>query len=734
MTFSHPDYTIVRTLGRGGSASVHLAVQNSLNRRVALKVMHSAALHDPTVGKRFLREARIVARLNHPFIVPVYEVGQPSDTHGYYLTMEYLPAGSLSARKAEMSLADLRRTLAQIVDALAHAHENGFVHRDVKPDNILFRTPDDALLADFGIARLSQSLTSLTATGTIVGTPDYMSPEQVQGLAVDARTDLYSLGIVLFELLSGQRPFFGDSMMSIGIQHLTAPIPPLPPASAHFQPCVNRLLGKTPTDRPATVSEFYDEFDALCRSAPISLQTPLSSLHADAVTKPIPSVNLAGVTAQTKPAKKRVPTALIATTAALVLSIGVAAWYWRSLGFVPESDPATETTAETQAATKTTVTDPPADDQRADATRISADPLGTANSSVSTAATLPADSAQDELNVDSQEVSPSDSAVQVPTPSATEIRARELETAAREAFQLERWFGDEPDTAIQLYEELLTLNPNSVAAQDRLKHMFDTTQARIERAIELDDLTLAQRQLDELQGAWPDDARVQTITDSLASAQDTKRREVQAAELNQRIDALLAKATAAEQSGRWQPPAKDNALDLYQAVLEIDADNTQANDGLVAVVDQILREVDQAATANEFDTAEQLLANARALLPAHAGIERSELTLSQSRQRFAEQQLALREQQKLNEDVADLSQRVDAWLLDDGARLDATYDDLRVELTSMLQRSPDNTQLRQLIAATERQANVLDRASEGSTCRAFDRTRTNFFIVLDCIQ
>jgi serine/threonine-protein kinase PpkA len=204
-----PGYKILRQLGRGGMATVYLAMQESVQREVALKIMSPALLVDPNFGERFLREARIAAKLHHRHVVGVHDVGREGDHH--YIAMEYLGGGALLNKDGEPRAAPFAlRVTREIAMALNYAHAKGFVHRDVKPDNILLRDDGSSALTDFGIARANDSATNMTRTGTVIGTPHYMSPEQARGRALDGRADLYSLGVVLSELLTGRVPYHAD--------------------------------------------------------------------------------------------------------------------------------------------------------------------------------------------------------------------------------------------------------------------------------------------------------------------------------------------------------------------------------------------------------------------------------------------------------------------------------------------------------------------------------------------
>lgn len=257
-----PGYRILRQLGRGGMATVYLAVQESVQREVALKIMSPTLLADPDFGERFLREARIAAKLHHRHVVGVHDVGRSGNYH--YIAMEYLGGGALldengAARPLDFSL----RVTREIATALHYAHAKGFVHRDIKPDNILLRDDNSAALTDFGIARASNSATHMTRTGTVVGTPHYMSPEQARGRPVDGRADLYSLGVVLHELLTGRVPFHAEDSLAVGIMHITQPIPILPERLSALQPMLNRLLAKQPEERFQTGEDLADAIEQL---------------------------------------------------------------------------------------------------------------------------------------------------------------------------------------------------------------------------------------------------------------------------------------------------------------------------------------------------------------------------------------------------------------------------------------------------------------------------------------
>lgn len=262
-----PGYRIIRPLGIGGMASVYLALQESLDREVALKVMAPALAANHEFTQRFLKEGRITAQLSHPNLVTVHDIGQ-SGTH-YYLAAEYIPGGTLRERLAQgISIAESLDCVRDIAHGLHFAHEKGFVHRDVKPGNILFRADGSAVLADFGIAKSMGSGTMATQIGNSIGTPHYMSPEQARAESVDGRSDLYSLGAVLYECLVGKPPYDAADPFTIALMHVTHPMPQLPPPFTWLQPLVAGLMAKNADDRFPTGDAFAAAIDQLLATAP----------------------------------------------------------------------------------------------------------------------------------------------------------------------------------------------------------------------------------------------------------------------------------------------------------------------------------------------------------------------------------------------------------------------------------------------------------------------------------
>ena len=253
-------YEILRQVARGGMAEVYLARDQLLDRRVALKVLFPELSVDQAFVERFRREAQAAANLSHPNIVSVYDWGEEEDT--YFIVMEYVDGRPLSAiiRSQGPLLADRAASIgADVAAALAFAHRNGVIHRDVKPGNVLLDVNDHVKVTDFGIARAANTQENLTQTGAVMGTATYFSPEQAQGYGVDPRSDVYSLGVVLYEMVTGKPPFAGDNPVTIAYKHVREqPVPPRqvnPAIPAAFESIVLQAMAKDPDDRYASAEE-----------------------------------------------------------------------------------------------------------------------------------------------------------------------------------------------------------------------------------------------------------------------------------------------------------------------------------------------------------------------------------------------------------------------------------------------------------------------------------------------
>src|SRR5277367_311438 len=269
-------YLIVRKLGSGGMAEVYLAEDEELGRKVALKMLNERHARDEQFVERFKREARNAAGLSHPHIVRIYDRGQAEGT--YYIAMEYLDGPTLKellVRKGPTPPLTAIKFAREILSALAEAHRHEIVHRDIKPHNVIVSPDWQIKVTDFGIARSGAS--QMTEVGSIVGTAQYLSPEQARGAPVDQRSDLYSLGIVLYEMLTGTVPFTGDAAVEIAMKHLSAiPDPPSklrPEVSHDLDAVVMRALAKDPADRYSSAEEMDADLARVARGASVSDRT-----------------------------------------------------------------------------------------------------------------------------------------------------------------------------------------------------------------------------------------------------------------------------------------------------------------------------------------------------------------------------------------------------------------------------------------------------------------------------
>jgi eukaryotic-like serine/threonine-protein kinase len=275
-------YRVERTLGSGGMAVVYLAHDEQLHRRVAIKVLAEHLAGDDSFRARFLQESKLAGRLSHPNVVQVYDAGETEGSP--YIVMEYVP-GDTIAQRGKLSYQDAVPLALQACAGLQHAHAAGLVHRDVKPANLLVREDGVLKIADFGIARAAE-LTRLTQHGTILGTAAYLSPEQAAGEEVTTATDIYSLGAVVYELLTGRAPYEFESLAELAAQQKGGVITPLRDLESSVpepvEAAVMHALAREPRFRPASAADFADELAA-------ASEVPAEKLLATAITEPVHS-------------------------------------------------------------------------------------------------------------------------------------------------------------------------------------------------------------------------------------------------------------------------------------------------------------------------------------------------------------------------------------------------------------------------------------------------------------
>ena len=320
-------YQIVAPLGEGGMAAVYKAYQPAMERYVAVKILPRHMASSDEFLARFRREAKLVAQLQHPHILPVFDYGEAD---GYpYIVMPFVHVGTLAdlLQKQRLSFTEIRRIATQIGEALSYAHGHGMIHRDIKPSNVLIDESGNCLLTDFGLARMAEAVTKLTTSGTVMGTPAYMSPEQGAGSITDHRSDIYSLGIILYEMVTGRVPYVAETPVAVVFKHIQDPLPSArklnPSLPEALELVLLKTLAKSPDDRYQTASEFVR---AVQNAIPQTLTAEQATIHAatpqgaTVVSRPEPATVSADIL---KPPRALVKYSLLGISSLLILIAGI---------------------------------------------------------------------------------------------------------------------------------------------------------------------------------------------------------------------------------------------------------------------------------------------------------------------------------------------------------------------------------------------------------------------------
>ncbi len=280
-----PGYRLLKVLKQSKRSRTFLAEQQSLARQVALKVLSEEFFDDPALRQRFVDEGKSAARLNHPHVLAVFDIGSAG---GFpFIATEFVPGGTLRDRMQQpMAPVDALRIARDLASALDYAHSQGVIHRDIKPANIMFRADGAAVLGDLGILKAQSGANSMQ-----IGSPHYMSPEQIEGQTGDGRADLYSLGIVLYEMLTGRPPFDADDPFAVISKHLSEPVPKLPEALALYQPLIDRTLAKRPEERFGSAREMVTAIDGYIE--PKTVREPRAEAMRAGPSRTVPVAPLA---------------------------------------------------------------------------------------------------------------------------------------------------------------------------------------------------------------------------------------------------------------------------------------------------------------------------------------------------------------------------------------------------------------------------------------------------------
>ena len=355
-----PGYRLLRLLGRGGMSYVYLGIQEALDRQVAIKVISPLALQDEIGLQRFEREARTIAKLQHPGIVGIHAVGR-IDMGLLYYVMPYLSRGDLSKRDMRDDEVQVIGVLRSLLGALDYAHSQGIVHRDVKPVNVLFDHDDRPLLTDFGIAISKRDRSRMTGAGNAMGSWGYMAPEQARGERVDGRADLYSVGVMTYEMLTGNLPFHDEDSMALALMHALDPVPQLPANKAHWQALVDRAMSKRPEQRYASARDMLAALDRIAL-APRTVTQVIPAVPMPSVAEPAP--RLPGTEAPASSTTRTRPFVAVVGFGSLiaVLALLLALLFWPTQQDPQQAPPLVKPSAPMQdtARTETSLTGAPA--------------------------------------------------------------------------------------------------------------------------------------------------------------------------------------------------------------------------------------------------------------------------------------------------------------------------------------------------------------------------------------
>jgi serine/threonine-protein kinase PpkA len=796
-----PGYKIIKELGKGGMAVVYLALQEGLDREVALKVMSPALAADPSFGERFIREARIVAKLSHPQIVTVFDVGQ-HDNHSY-IAMEYHNGGDLKDRidAGKVTVEQGITVIALIAKALHFAHEQGYIHRDVKPENILFKSNGDPVLSDFGIAKATNSSTQMTQSGSVIGTPRYMSPEQARGKPADGRADIYSLGVIFYELLTGKLPFDGEDSLSIGIKHITDPIPTLPSNLSSYQTILNKFMAKQPNQRYQSGNEAAAAlFQLQAPSAstqvfePVSLESTvvMESIAGTQMNAAIPEqnskqklgigiavllvfglatggyfqpdflpesagewvkVSLKGEPSKVEREQERLKAEKIAQlTASLEQFIKLTSYElsdikkaesdWRSLSNIDRTHPVHDNVQPKLQQRYLNFAKRYAilyDFSQAKSLLSDARKFDANSKSYEQASAFISDRERDEMI---QKTNGNFKAADYGEFTTDNKQLNELILLIQQAQNTEvnqLFIEPEQDNAAYYYSEILKLEPNALVAKQGLnriaKHFLHQAKIHIanQRFVE------ANNAINQAYGVNPSSPDINAVREEFRLAHGEYKQDVEVSEqelekqnkLNQQLDDLAKQAGEAILSNRLTTPLDKSAYHYYNKMLDIDADNEIAKNGLSDIVSRYLKLADTAINSQSFDNADNYIAQASAVSPTDPRLDAARKKSADANKAFLKEQLqqqamAAKEKQRQEEALrqAKLKQEAEVQALLEQQQLEqAKLNEQEAAYTESLStESPASETTEEASIADKGQSNNLSAEVEDTNTAAIANT------------
>jgi serine/threonine-protein kinase PpkA len=596
VNISIPGYKIEHLIAEGGTSSVYLAIQESLQRHVAIKLLRKFDKLEQLA--RFLNEGQIIASLNHRNVINIHDIGV-TDGGRPYICMEYLEGGDLDARiPNKVDPKDALRLVEAIGNCLDFVHRKGIIHRDIKPGNILFHKDGTPILTDFGTAKQQESDAKLTLEGFAFGSPYYISPEQATSKNLDRRTDIYSLGVVLYEMLTGNKPYNRDSHIETIAAHLSEPIPDLPPELIRYHTLIKKMMAKSPNDRFASAAEMVRFVQQLRK--PVNQARRMTWVPTGAAalaTQVLHLVRQLPETVKRSPRMARVSTAaagiatalvgfvqqlptriknaqrttrIAAGAVAVILGVGAALLLWPSI--TPDHNAPQTTAGMTVSHGAGTAGSP---DTVATPVQEPGDSLGEA------AATAGHNTHQPPVGMTTSEgAAPASAPVitampseeppapvkEAPAPSDTnEQRIAKLLSRAATAVKEHRLTTPKQNNAYDYYQQVLELQPRHKQALKGINSIADAYADLAEKKLGQSDHTAAGMYVQRGLTIQPDNSRLLALQ-KMAD-----------------IGTILAQAGTALKENRLTEPENDNAYDYYQQVLELQPQHKKALEGITSI-------------------------------------------------------------------------------------------------------------------------------------------------------